>query len=87
MKFKRAKIVLITANNNISYGSGFKITPQARNDDGLLNICLVDELSAWKVIPRLPFVIIGKRAPRLPGLLTGKELKWNIKDHHRVKED
>ncbi len=58
--FFTRKIVLITANNGMSYGGGFKITPKARNDDGLLNICLIDKLSAWKVIPRLPFVIIGK---------------------------
>jgi len=58
--FFTKKIVLIVANNGISYGGGFKITPKARNDDGLLNVCLIDELPAWKVIPRLPFVIIGK---------------------------
>ncbi|HDP70644.1 MAG TPA: diacylglycerol kinase family lipid kinase [Actinobacteria bacterium] len=57
--FFTQNIVLITANNGVSYGGGFKITPKAQNDDGFLNICLVDELPAWKVVPRLPFVITG----------------------------
>lgn len=54
------RVVLIAANIGRSYGSGFLITPRAIHDDGLLDICYVDELSVPQVIIRLPFLIVGK---------------------------
>lgn len=54
------EIVLVAANNGLCYGGGFMITPRARNDDGLLEVCVVDRLTKWQVIPRLPFVILGR---------------------------
>jgi YegS/Rv2252/BmrU family lipid kinase len=55
-------VTLIAANLGVSYGGGFLITPKAKNDDGLLEVCLIDELSAVQIVPRLPFVIIGKHS-------------------------
>ncbi len=57
--FENKNVVLIAVNNGKTYGGGFKITPRAVNDDGLLDVCVVGELSALQVIPRLPFVIAG----------------------------
>lgn len=31
-------------------------------------------------------IVFLKHAPRLPGLLTGQEPKWNVKDYHQVAE-
>lgn len=56
------EVVLVAVNNGTSYGGGFKITPRAKNDDGLLEVCIVDKLSRRQVIPRLPFVILGKHS-------------------------
>ncbi|MDP3013224.1 MAG: diacylglycerol kinase family lipid kinase [Candidatus Subteraquimicrobiales bacterium] len=58
--FENKRIVLIAVNNGKTYGRVFRITPRAVNDDGFLDVCLVDELSAFQVVPRLPFVIAGK---------------------------
>lgn len=56
------EVVLVAVNNGVSYGGGFLITPRARNDDGLLEACIVDKLTKWQIIPRLPFVILGKHS-------------------------
>lgn len=38
----------------------------------------------FRFITLVCFIIFIKHAPRLPGLLMGKEPKWNIKDHRQV---
>jgi diacylglycerol kinase family enzyme len=43
-----------------TYGGGFKITPDAVPDDGLLEVCIIDPLSLPQALMRLPFVIVGK---------------------------
>ncbi len=53
-------VTLLAANSGQSYGGGFLITPQAKNDDGLIDLCYIDALPKYEVILRLPFVIFGK---------------------------
>lgn len=53
-------VTLLAANSGKSYGGGFLITPQAQNDDGLIDLCYIDALPIYEVILRLPFVIFGK---------------------------
>ncbi len=53
-------ITLLAANSGESYGGGFLITPGARNDDGLIDLCYIDSLPIYEIILRLPFVIFGK---------------------------
>lgn len=43
-----------------TYGGGFKITPDAIPDDGLLEVCVIDPLSLPQALMRLPFVVLGK---------------------------
>jgi len=43
-----------------TYGGGFRITPDAVPDDGLLEVCLIDPLSLPQALVRLPFVVVGK---------------------------
>jgi YegS/Rv2252/BmrU family lipid kinase len=52
-------LLLIAATNGPTYGGGFKITPHARNDDGLLDICIIDKVSLPGALMRLPFVVVG----------------------------
>lgn len=55
---------------------------------GQITVTVVMPLYAWFVSPRefwyilaLCAVILVKHAPRLPGLLSGKEPRWNVKDY------
>jgi|Deesub1362A_J573_1020465.scaffolds.fasta_scaffold01140_8 YegS/Rv2252/BmrU family lipid kinase len=57
---KSKNITLIAANMGKTYGGGFKITPLARNDDGYIDVCVVDSLTRNQILLRLPFVILGK---------------------------
>lgn len=60
--WEKRDVLLVAINNGASYGGGFKITPEAVNNDGLLDVCLVDAVPRWEVLPRLPFVVAGRHA-------------------------
>lgn len=50
---------LVAIGNAHRYGSGLKIVPEARLDDGLLDICLVRKMSKLKLLCALPTVFWG----------------------------
>jgi len=52
--------LLIAFANAPSFGDGMKIAPQARLDDGLLDICTVDNIAGAKLLRLLPSVYFGK---------------------------
>ncbi len=54
------KILLAAINNGSTYGGGFKITPDADNTDGWLDVCVIDALPRRQVFWRLPFAIAGR---------------------------
>lgn len=54
------KVLLVAINNGATYGGGFRITPDAVDDDGYLDVCVIDALPRWQVFWRLPFAIAGR---------------------------
>jgi diacylglycerol kinase (ATP) len=54
------RFLLVAAGNTASYGGGFRIVPDARIDDGLLDLCLVDEVPRATVLRLLPKVLRGR---------------------------
>lgn len=47
-------------NNGRYFGGGMKITPQAKREDDLLDICIVHNIKLWSLLMVFPLVFIGK---------------------------
>ncbi|MGF7048951.1 YegS/Rv2252/BmrU family lipid kinase [Paenibacillus sp. DS2015] len=50
---------LTAINNVISYGGGLTICPQAKPDDGMLDICIVHDCSKFKLLLLFPTILYG----------------------------
>jgi diacylglycerol kinase (ATP) len=53
------RMTLVTIGNGARHGGGFWICPDAKVDDGLLDVCMCDELSRLGVLSFLPRVLRG----------------------------
>jgi diacylglycerol kinase (ATP) len=49
----------IAVGNLHRYGGGMKVTPRAAPDDGLLDVCLVGQMSKFKLLGWMPTVFFG----------------------------
>ena len=54
-----SKILFIAVGNGKIYGGRFKITPEAVLDDGLLEVCVVEEMGRFKYLSIIPKVFKG----------------------------
>jgi YegS/Rv2252/BmrU family lipid kinase len=54
--------LLIAIGNGICAGGGFYLTPQAKVDDGVFDICMVDEMPVPRILRLMPKVMKGKHA-------------------------
>ena len=57
-----SKILFIAISNGKIYGGRFNITPEAILDDGLLEICVVEEMGRFKYLSIIPKVFKGTHA-------------------------
>ncbi len=53
-------MLLIAMTHGPTYGGGFHITPDALNDDGLMDVCLIDTIPLYQALWRIPFIIPGR---------------------------
>ncbi|MCY3021115.1 MAG: diacylglycerol kinase family lipid kinase [Planctomycetota bacterium] len=53
------RVLLVATGNTPSYGGALHITPGARLDDGLFQLCVVKDVSAFTVLRILPRVLKG----------------------------
>ncbi|MGQ0720129.1 MAG: diacylglycerol/lipid kinase family protein [Candidatus Eiseniibacteriota bacterium] len=51
--------LLVCVGNGPRVGGGFYLTPDAVNDDGLLDLCIVEGMGRWRVLRTLPKAIRG----------------------------
>jgi diacylglycerol kinase family enzyme len=51
--------LLACLGNGPRVGGGFWLTPDARNDDGLLDVCIVEAMGRGSVMRRLPLALKG----------------------------
>jgi diacylglycerol kinase (ATP) len=61
------RIIFATIGNNATYGGGLRMAPRARLDDGLLDICVVTEMSKLELLRWVPSAYRGThlRNPRI----------------------
>ncbi len=53
------RVFMVTVGNGISLGGGFILTPAAKNDDGLFDVCVFHHLTKPKILWNLPKVFWG----------------------------
>lgn len=54
------EVMFTVIGNNVSYGGGVKMTPRARLDDGLLDICIVPAMGKLELLRWLPRAYRGE---------------------------
>ncbi|MGK9475916.1 diacylglycerol/lipid kinase family protein [Melioribacter sp. OK-6-Me] len=54
------KKLLITIGNGQTSGGGFYLTPNAKIDDNLLDICVIDHMAKLKILRKLPLAVMNK---------------------------
>ena len=57
---RRSALLLASVGNTSRSGGGFHLAPNARIDDGLLDLVMADAMSRWQVLGLLPKAIPGK---------------------------
>lgn len=70
-------LLMIAVTHGFTYGSGFRITPQAVNGDGLFDYCIIDDLSLADALWRIPLVVAGKHN-RMKKVLTGRAARIRL---------
>lgn len=55
----RGQLLLAAVGNTSRYGGRIRIAPDARPDDGCLDLCLVRRLPKWEVLRMLPRALAG----------------------------
>jgi len=53
------EVLLLTVANGISLGGGFKLTPTAKNDDGLFDVCMIETMPRPLIFWHLPKIFWG----------------------------
>lgn len=63
----RTRAMLVVVANGRQYGNGAAIAPDARVDDGWLDVVVVEDRAAWKSLLAMPLLFVGLAA-HVPGV-------------------
>jgi diacylglycerol kinase (ATP) len=82
------KGMMLAVGNATSYGGGMRVTPDARSDDGLLDVCVIQELPKWQFVKAFPKVFSGKHVghPAVT-MLRGKQIEISADRPFQVYAD
>lgn len=70
--------LLCSIGNGLSTGGGFLLTPEARVDDGLLDICLIRKVTRRRILSLLPHAIKGQHLKQ-PEVIIHQSRKIQVK--------
>ncbi len=73
----KRKILMVTAGNGACSGGGFYITPEARIDDGMLDVCVIDSRARIQMLLDLPKVTKGSHE-KVKGVLMTRATELTI---------
>jgi diacylglycerol kinase (ATP) len=80
--------MMLAVGNGTSYGGGMRVTPDARSDDGLLDVCVIQELPKWQFVKTFPKVFSGKHVDHpAVTMLRGKEIGISAERPFQVYAD
>lgn len=80
--------LLIAVCNGISFGGGMKVAPEAKQDDGLFDICIAKWVGFFRLIALLPTFIKGKHLGKKPIIyMRGKEITIRTDGRFTVELD
>ena len=84
----RERVMLITVANGPYYGGGMKIAPQAIMDDGVLDVCMVKEMSKLELLRQFPKVFNGTHIthPKII-MASGKKIKITSDESREIFSD
>ncbi len=68
---REEKIFMLTAGNGVSLGGGFKLTPDAIMDDGLLDLNIISDLTKLEIYQNLISVYSGSHT-KMPQVTTSR---------------
>jgi len=79
----RERVMMVTVANAPFYGGGMKIAPDANMNDGIFNICIVQEISKFELLQQFPRVFKGTHIFHPKVLMkTGKRVRI-VSDENR----
>jgi diacylglycerol kinase (ATP) len=61
---REQEIMFAVAGNTRQYGGGIRIVPDAKIDDGLLDLCIVHRTGRLQLLTTLPLAYVGKHVKR-----------------------
>jgi len=84
----RGRVMMVSVANAPFYGGGMKIAPDAKMNDGVLNICIVKEISKLELLQQFPKVFQGTHIshPRIM-MKTGQRIKIRSEEQREIFAD
>ncbi|MGC9995937.1 MAG: diacylglycerol kinase family protein [Terriglobia bacterium] len=78
------EVIFAVVGNNVSYGGGIHLTPRARLDDGLLDVCIVPYIGKWELLRWVPSAYRGQHL-RHPRIIYFQTPKVSLKSASRLE--